>query len=204
MARQRRKRESEEKREYVTADQVVADAVKYLRKRHGMTQQELADELGWPQSTIARVELGERSIGVSDLLALAWALDVAPGYLLAGSFQDEDVPVHQTLKVSPAHMLKWIRGGEPLPGLDYRRYSENVPDDEWIETRRISRAELVEQIAEYYERYETAVLEGELTEDQRKWLSAYEPERQAELLAEREQRRQQLAATRKAGKRKGA
>lgn len=197
MARQRRRRE---RKEYVTADQVVADAVFTLRKRRGITQQQLADELDWPQSTIARIELGERAIGVSDLLALAWALDVAPAYLLAGSFQDADVPVHQKLKVPPAHMLRWIRGGEPLPGLDYRRYYENIPDDEWL----ASFGPIAEQRAAAASTYERAekLLEAGAVEKTEGALEKLSPKRQAELLAEQEQRRKQLAASRRARKRK--
>jgi transcriptional regulator with XRE-family HTH domain len=116
-----------------TADQVVADQVRRLRERRGITQQELADKLGWPQSTIARLELGNRSISVSDLLALCWALDVAPVYMLDGSFQTGDIPIRAGLRVPTERVRWWIRGGEPLPGSDYRAYIENIPDDEWLE-----------------------------------------------------------------------
>jgi transcriptional regulator with XRE-family HTH domain len=195
MARQRRKREIQE---YVTADQVVAGAVRTLRKRRGITQQELADALGWPQSTIARVELGERSIGVSDLLALAWALDVAPGYLLAGSFQDADVPVHKTLRVPPEHMLAWIRGFEPLPGLDYRRFVENMPDRDWFEQLRPGAGE---RRAAGWEHAEELLASGAVEQAPGR-EARLSPERRQELAKERAARRKQLDATRRAGKRK--
>ena len=194
-----RKRKERKSHDYVTADQVVADAVRTLRKRRGITQQELADELGWPQSTIARVELGERSIGVSDLLALAWALDVAPAYLLAGSFQDDDVPVHKTLRVKPEHMLAWVRGYEPLPGLDYRRFVENMPDREWFERLQPGSGE--EQAA-MWEQIEELLASGAVERTPGAY-AAHDPERRAELDEERAARRKQLDATRRAGKRKG-
>jgi transcriptional regulator with XRE-family HTH domain len=193
MARQRRK--PREREQFITAEQVVADGVKQLRTRRGMTQQELADSLGWPQSTIARVELGERAISVNDLLALSWALDVAPGYLLAGSFQDDEVPVHQTLRVKPEHALSWIRGYEPLPGLDYRRFVENKPDREFFEQLRPGSGAL---IAAQYDEQEERLASGVET---RNPLDSDEVA--AERADERAARRRQLAATQKAGKRKG-
>jgi len=186
----------------LTADQVVADSVRAVRERHGTSQQELADALGWTQSTVARIESGQRAISIGELVALSWALNVAPAYLLSGSFQSGAVPVHKTLQVPPAHMLKWVRGGEPLPGLNYRRYFENIPDSEWIE-RYGPIDEQRAQAAAGYERAEELLASGAV-ERTPGAEAALEPERRAELAKERTTRRRQLDATRKAGKRKGA
>jgi transcriptional regulator with XRE-family HTH domain len=196
MARQRRKRTR--RRENLTADQVVADAVKYLRGRRGITQQELADEIGWPQSTVARIELGERAISVADLLSLAWALNVAPGYLLAGSFQDADVPVHETVRVRPDHMLSWVRGYEPLPGLDYRVFIENMPDREWF--RRMQPGSVAEEAA-YWQHAEELLAAGAV-ESTPGAEQALDPARRAELADERAARKKQLEATRRARKKR--
>src|SRR5262249_43176870 len=89
----------------VTADQVVADQVRWLRDRRGISQQALADSLGWTQSQVARLESGKRAVTVADLLALAWGLDVAPVYLLAGSFTaPEEIPIVEQLRVPPEHL----------------------------------------------------------------------------------------------------
>jgi transcriptional regulator with XRE-family HTH domain len=195
----RRSRQSTESRQKLTADQVVADQVKTLRERHGISQQRLADTLGWTQSAVARLENGRRTISVSDLLALAWALDVAPVYLLAGSFQTGDVPIHETLRVPPQHMRKWIRGGEPLPGSNYRAYFENMPDDEWaerygpVEQQRHEAAAVYEQAEE--------LLESGASRRPGHEDSEISPEREAELAEERRLRSTQLAAATRAKKR---
>jgi len=132
---------------------VVAGQVRWLRDRRGISQQQLADSLGWTQSQVARLETGKRSISVADLLALAWALDVAPVYLLSGSFTESgDVPIAEQLRVDPTDMRNWVRGWEPLPGSNYRRFFENVPDDEWYASRET--AQQRQQAAELYERAE--------------------------------------------------
>jgi transcriptional regulator with XRE-family HTH domain len=180
-----------------TADQVVADQVKSLRARNGgMSQQELADALGWTQSAIARLESGRRSISVGDLLALAWALNVAPVYLLDGSFQTGDVPIHRTLRVPTQHMRKWIRGGEPLPGSDYRAYYENIPDDEWIE-RYGPIDQQRSEAAVVYEKAEELLASGAARRPGTENLKLT-PEREAELAAERQQRTAELKAARRA------
>jgi transcriptional regulator with XRE-family HTH domain len=49
----------------------------------GLTQQELADRLGWPVSTLGNYESGRRSLRVSQLVAIARALGRPPAALLA-------------------------------------------------------------------------------------------------------------------------
>jgi transcriptional regulator with XRE-family HTH domain len=177
----------------LTADQVVADQVRWLREHRNISQQRLADSLGWTQSQVARLELGRRSVTVADLLALAWALDVAPVYLLAGSFNSSgDVPVTEQLRVSPADMKHWIRGGTPLPGTDYRRYFENIPDDEWFANREAS--EQRREMAEYWEQAEQVLASGGSR------MPGSEREDTPELAEERERRRNQLDAAKRTRK----
>ena len=196
MPREPQRRQTKRRRENDTADQVVADQVKMLRQRRGISQQHLADSLGWTQSAVARLESGKRSISVGELLALGWALDVAPVFLLAGSFQSGDVPVHKTLRVPTRHMLNWIRGGEPLPGANYRAYFENIPDDEWI--ARFGPIDDQRAAAAFrYEQAEIALDRGvrgsgpELT-----------PEEEDRMADQRATRRKELEATRRAGKKR--
>jgi transcriptional regulator with XRE-family HTH domain len=182
----------------LTANQVVADQVRWLRDNRKITQQELADSLGWTQSQVARLELGRRAVTVADLLALAWALDVAPVYLLAGSFNSAgDIPVTEQLRVSPDDMRKWIRGGTPLPGTNYRRYFENIPDDEW----RAAYGEAAEQrrtAAEYFEQIE-GLLESGATRRPGSERS-YTAEEETKHAEERSRRRGQLDAAKRTKK----
>jgi transcriptional regulator with XRE-family HTH domain len=48
------------------------------RERAGLTQQQLADRLGKPQSFVAKYEGGERRIDVIEFLAIARALELDP------------------------------------------------------------------------------------------------------------------------------
>ena len=48
------------------------------REKAGLTQQQLADRLGKPQSFVAKYEGGERRIDVVEFLAIARALDFDP------------------------------------------------------------------------------------------------------------------------------
>ncbi len=57
--------------------------IKYLRELHNMTQQELADKLGYKsRSTINKIENGMRDISQSQILDFANVFDVSPAYLM--------------------------------------------------------------------------------------------------------------------------
>ncbi|PCH99026.1 MAG: hypothetical protein COB84_00170 [Rhodobacteraceae bacterium] len=49
-----------------------------VRSSLKLTQQELADRLGRPQSYIAKIETGERRLDVIELVELAVAMDIQP------------------------------------------------------------------------------------------------------------------------------
>lgn len=53
----------------------VAEAVIRLRRRRGMTQQELADRMHTQQPAVARIESGQSNMRLSTLVELARALD---------------------------------------------------------------------------------------------------------------------------------
>jgi transcriptional regulator with XRE-family HTH domain len=48
------------------------------RAKAGLTQQQLADRLGKPQSFVAKYEGGERRIDLIEFLAIAYALEFDP------------------------------------------------------------------------------------------------------------------------------
>jgi hypothetical protein len=96
-------------------------------------------------------------------------------------------------------MLKWVRGGEPLPGLDYRRYFENIPDDEWIE-RYGPVAEQRAEAAAAYERLDELLASGAVERTPGRYAQL-SPEKRQQLDKERAARRKQLDATRRASKR---
>ena len=53
------------------------------RNAAGLTQQEVADRLGKPQSYVAKVERNERRIDVVEFISLAKALGVNPTHLIS-------------------------------------------------------------------------------------------------------------------------
>lgn len=60
--------------EYTALLRTLIDA----RKRSGMTQQDVADRLGKPQSYIAKVEGGERRLDVVEFISVAKAIGENP------------------------------------------------------------------------------------------------------------------------------
>ncbi|MEQ9637878.1 MAG: helix-turn-helix transcriptional regulator [Devosia marina] len=62
------------------------------RSNAGLTQQEVADRLGKPQSYVAKVERNERRIDVVEFISLAQALGVDPARLFAAVLTGIDKP----------------------------------------------------------------------------------------------------------------
>jgi HTH-type transcriptional regulator/antitoxin HipB len=63
-------------------------AVQQVRLARGLSQTELAAELGVPQSTISEIESGKATIYVRRLLSIARAT----GLELTASWEDDDAP----------------------------------------------------------------------------------------------------------------
>lgn len=95
-----------------------------LRVLAGLGQQELAAKLRdlghpLPVSSISRLENGERRADISDLVAIAVALDVAPArLLLPGAAPDTDwqaeIQLTEALSVSWERAWRWATGEESL------------------------------------------------------------------------------------------
>ena len=56
----------------------LIDLLIAAREKAGLTQQQLADRLGRPQSFVAKYEGGERRIDVVEFIAISRALDLDP------------------------------------------------------------------------------------------------------------------------------
>ncbi len=99
----------------------VATRVKDLRKARKWTQQDLANAMsvrGYPtdRSTIVRLEKRNRGVSVDDLVALAAALNVSPGWLLLPAEAGElDLPIVGNVKVPAWAAWQWVDGLNPLP-----------------------------------------------------------------------------------------
>ena len=56
--------------------------IRAARKERGISQRDLARALGMAQSTLSRIERGERRLGVDQLIAIARALGVSPSDMI--------------------------------------------------------------------------------------------------------------------------
>src|ERR1700722_9802397 len=85
----------------------IVDIIQRLRderQRKGLSQVELAQRLGVPQSQINRIETGGSDIRLSTLLEMAHALGFEP------------VLIHKTLLPAVRHLLEKERGEEESTG----------------------------------------------------------------------------------------
>ena len=58
--------------------------IKALRKKHGLTQERLAEQLGIAVNTGARIEIGNRGISIDLALELAVRFDTTLDYIFLG------------------------------------------------------------------------------------------------------------------------
>lgn len=119
------------------AGERVAENVVRLRKARGMSLRALSErlaELGRPilSSGLSKIEQGERRVDVDDLVALAAALNVSPGWLLLPpSTGEERVALTDAVEVPAWVAWQWIDGTNPLPpdhGERYDDFSKGRPD----------------------------------------------------------------------------
>jgi transcriptional regulator with XRE-family HTH domain len=68
---------------------VLASNVRAERARRRWRQTDLAERLGWPQSSVSDLESGRRRVGVDDIVPLCRAFDVTLARLLDGAEPDD-------------------------------------------------------------------------------------------------------------------
>lgn len=64
--------------------EVLCRTLSKLRKGQSITQQELADRLGKPQSFVSKYESGERKIDVIEFIDIVQSLELDPAEVLTG------------------------------------------------------------------------------------------------------------------------
>lgn len=142
---------------------VVADRVREVRRRRGLTAAQLAVRcaaLGMPDltaSTLSNIETGRRDetgrrrrdVSVDELLTLAAALDVAPVHLLVPPLgspltavlaepNDEALyAVTPTRATRIYRVRQWIRGERPLPDADPWLFFAEIPGHEKPSTEQL-------------------------------------------------------------------
>lgn len=69
----------------------IYDRIRFMREQQGMSQQELANKVGFKTSSaVNKIELGKRDINQSKLVAFANALGTTPAYLMG--WEDDPSP----------------------------------------------------------------------------------------------------------------
>lgn len=117
----------------------ITRRVREVRLRRGLTQDELAAALQkegvpWTRSTIAKLELGKRdNISVVELLALSCCLACSPTHLVVPPEGESLYQITPNKDVSVFAARRFFRGLEELPGMDWRGFAIEAPDDEITE-----------------------------------------------------------------------
>lgn len=62
--------------------------VRTIRRQMGLTQEELAEQLGISTSFLGHIERGTRAVSVETLVQLCNVLNISPVYLLSASLQN--------------------------------------------------------------------------------------------------------------------
>lgn len=92
--------DKQERSEYIVQ---LGSRIKYLRELKGMTQQELAEKVGFKTaSAVNKIELGLRDINQKKIMAFAQALDVSPSYLIG-------VPVAPRQDIDEQNLISMYR-----------------------------------------------------------------------------------------------
>jgi transcriptional regulator with XRE-family HTH domain len=123
----------------LTAGLVFGRRLREVRKRHGWTQQDLADrmtELGHPihRVTLARIEKGgtpAHNVTLENVLALSFALGVSPLHMICPFDPDARLRVVSKKQAVDSILVRqWLRGWEPL--LDEPRgfFLDELPPDD--------------------------------------------------------------------------
>lgn len=76
---------------HTTAHKILRERLISARKAAGFTQQELADQLGRPQSFVAKYEGGERRLDVVEFLRVVRVIGARPKSILDKVAQALDV-----------------------------------------------------------------------------------------------------------------
>ncbi|MGN0539822.1 MAG: LexA family protein [Candidatus Fimenecus sp.] len=114
----------------------IYDKIKYLREKQGLSQQELAEKVGFKTaSAVNKIELGLRDINQTKILAFSKALGTTPGYLLSDNDEEESLnyenfpnalPLPKTVK---RPRLGTIACGEPILTEENFEGYDDVPEN---------------------------------------------------------------------------
>jgi DNA-binding Xre family transcriptional regulator len=106
-------------------DSLVRKRIRALRVAQGLSLEELATRAHLSQSSLSRIENGQRRLALDQLVTLARALDTTLDQLVENAADD--------VVISPmnhgAHGLSWPMKGDPAMSVMRRRLTEPPPDN---------------------------------------------------------------------------
>ena len=113
----------------------IYQRIKQLREQRGMSQQELAEKIGYKTaSAVNKIELGLRDINQSKIVAFAKALDTTPAYLMGWEENESATDILSIPGIMPMPKLKKvprlgaIACGEPIMAEENFEGYDNIPD----------------------------------------------------------------------------
>lgn len=117
-------------------ERVLAQQLKAIRQGRGISARALAEKIATNGGTldrvaIASIEANKRGVSLDEALELAAALDMAPLHLFIPLDDDGDVQVTHEQVAPAVDARRWVRGEEPLPGMDEKTFRTEVPASEW-------------------------------------------------------------------------
>lgn len=113
---------------------VFRDRVREARRVRGWTQRDLAaalDRVGVKidASNVTRLERGNRSVTLDEVIAIAVVLGVSPLHLIV-PLDDNGAQLTPTLTVKTEEARAWLRGQTPLKESDERWFYTQTPESE--------------------------------------------------------------------------
>lgn len=107
----------------VVIEMTIYERIKYLREKKGMSQQELAEKVGFKTaSAVNKIELGLRDINQTKIIAFAKALDTTPGYIMGW---ENDQQSSKTRYLVP--VIGSVPAGIPLEAIEDIIDYEEIP-----------------------------------------------------------------------------
>ena len=106
-------------------DSLVRKRIRALRVAQGLSLEELATRAHLSQSSLSRIESGQRRLALDQLVTLARALDTTLDQLVENAADDVVISpmIHGT------HGLSWPMKGDPAMSVMRRRLTEPPPDN---------------------------------------------------------------------------
>lgn len=90
----------------------IGERIKELRKKKGMSQQELGETIGLSQNAISKIEIGQTQLTLEHLYNIANTFDVSPDYICMGI--DESTILQMLQKYISMKCIKTSEGNETL------------------------------------------------------------------------------------------